>query len=239
MAKLFVDKYKLQYPHLEKQKKKILDILEREEVNFEKTIERGVKELDKLEGQGEKITGEQFLKAQKKHQDLSRKGAAGKFKGGLADHSDITTRYHTATHLLLKALQIVLGDHVHQRGSNITQERLRFDFSHDSKLTDKELKSVEKLVNEKIKEGLVVYKKVMDKDKAIQIGAEHEFDKTYPDKVSVYFMRNPKTKEVFTQEFCGGPHVKNTKDLTKSGKFKIVKEESSSAGIRRIKAILK
>lgn len=270
MAELYIEKYKVQYPHLDENSQKIIDILDREEINFEKTIQRGKGEIDKLEGTGKKITGknlfyiyetygfpiemaldelgiideekrklfeDEFKKAQKEHQIKSREGAKGKFTGGLADHSNITTRYHTATHLLLKALQVVLGDHVHQRGSNITQERLRFDFSHPEKLTDKQRKETEDIVNEKIEAGCKVGKEIISKKEALKIGAEHEFDRSYPDKVSVYFIKE-KNGKIFSKEFCGGPHVETTKDLTKSGRFKIIKEESSGSGIRRIKAVL-
>lgn len=264
MAKLYVDKYKVQYPFLSDMKDKILDIVEKEEINFEKTIERGAKEIDKLEATGKDIKGsdlfniyetygfpiemaldelgiveedkrsiyiDEFEKEQKKHQDLSRKGAEGKFKGGLANQSEITKRYHTATHLLLKALQDILGDNVHQRGSNITEERLRFDFSHTEKLTDKQMKDVEKIVNEKIKSELKIRKKVMSKEEALKIGAECEFPERYPDEVTVYEI------EGFSKELCGGPHVENTKELAKSGKFKIIKEESVGSGVRRVKAV--
>lgn len=265
MAKLYIDKYKVQYPHLKDYSTKILKTLEKEEVNFENTIKRGIKEIDKLEATGKKINGKvlffiyetygfpiemaldelgitypelrkeyinEFEKAQKKHQAQSRKGAEGKFKGGLADHTEISKRYHTATHLLLKALQIVLGNHVHQRGSNITEERLRFDFSHPDKLTEQELKKIEEIVNEKIEEKLKVEKKTMKKEEALKIGAECEFPEKYPDEVTVYFIDD------FSKELCGGPHVKNTKELAKSGKFKIIKEESVGSGVRRIKAVL-
>lgn len=271
MAKLYIDKYKVQYPQLERSADKVLNILEREEVNFEDVIKRGVIEIDKLEATGKKITGKdlfyvyetygfpiemaldelgitdpelwkkyenEFEKAQKKHQKQSRKGA-GKFKGGLADHTEISKRYHTATHLLLKALQMVLGDHVHQRGSNITEERLRFDFSHPDKLTDEQIKKVEQIVNEQIEKKLTVEKKVMSKEEALKIEAECEFPEKYPDTVTVYILRDSKTGEVFSKELCGGPHVANTSELAKSGKFRIIKEESCGSGIRRIKAVLK
>ncbi len=167
------------------------------------------------------------------HQALSRAGAAQKFAGGLADHAEKTVRYHTAHHLLLKALQIVLGSDVHQRGSNITSERLRIDFSYGQKMTDEQKRGVEKIVNEKISESIPVIRTNMKKEEAEKLGAEHEFGAIYPNIVSVYSV-GP-VDNAFSIEFCGGPHVSNTGEL---GHFKIVKEEASSAGIRRIKAVL-
>lgn len=164
----------------------------------------------------------------KKHQDISRAGSEQKFKGGLADTSEQSVKYHTATHLLHYALRKVLGEHVQQKGSNITPERLRFDFAHPTKMTDEEKKKVEDIVNEKIQQAITVENKIMPKDEAIKAGALHFFNEKYPDQVSVYFIGD-------SIEFCGGPHVKNTKDL---GIFKIAKEEAVSAGVRRIKAIL-
>ena len=164
-----------------------------------------------------------------KKQEKSRAGAEHKFKGGLATTGEMETKYHTATHLLNAALKQVLGSHVHQRGSNITAERMRFDFSHDSKLTPEEKQKIEDLVNEWIKQAIPVERMEMEKEKAIAIGAEAMFADKYGDIVTVY-----KIGDVST-EICGGPHVKNTKEL---GHFKIKKEESSSSGVRRIKAIL-
>ena len=176
------------------------------------------------------------------HQARSRAGAAQKFAGGLADQSEQTVRYHTAHHLLLKALQQALGPEVHQRGSNITAERLRIDFNYGAKMTDEQKAAVEKIVNEKIAEGLPVIRTVMNKADAEKLNAEHEFGANYPEQVSVYSIGpkdatqdDPKFAEAFSIEFCGGPHVANTSTL---GHFKISKEEASSAGIRRIKAIL-
>ncbi|MFA6408498.1 MAG: alanine--tRNA ligase-related protein, partial [Candidatus Paceibacterota bacterium] len=176
------------------------------------------------------------------HQALSRAGGAQKFAGGLADTAEQTVRYHTAHHLLLKALQLVLGPDVHQRGSNITSERLRLDFSYVQKMTDEQKADVERIVNEKIAEGLPVIRTVMNKADAEKLSAEHEFGAQYPEQVSVYSIgpagatdADPKFTESFSIEFCGGPHVSNTREL---GHFKIKKEEASSAGIRRIKAVL-
>lgn len=182
----------------------------------------------------------EFEQAEKKHQELSRTASAGMFKGGLADHSIETIRLHTAHHLLLKALQIVLGPDVKQRGSNITSERLRIDFLHEGKLTDEQKKEVERIVNEKIKEDLPVIKKEMRREDAENLGAEREFGQKYPDMVTVYSVgpkeatiENPRYGEAFSMEFCGGPHVAHTGEL---GRFKIQKEEAVSAGVRRIKA---
>jgi alanyl-tRNA synthetase len=180
----------------------------------------------------------EFEEAKKKHSQESRAGAEKKFKGGLADRSTETTRLHTAHHLLLAALQEVLGPHVKQRGSNITSERLRIDFSHADKLTDGEIKKVEDIVNEKIQQGLVVEKKTMPRAAAEKLGAEMEFGKNYGDLVDVYMIKDPESEEIFSKEFCGGPHVENTSELAESGKFKILKEQSSGSGIRRIKAVL-
>ncbi|OHA69044.1 MAG: hypothetical protein A3A27_02555 [Candidatus Wildermuthbacteria bacterium RIFCSPLOWO2_01_FULL_47_18] len=169
-----------------------------------------------------------------KHQTVSRTSAAGKFKGGLADTKEETVRLHTAHHLLLAALRKILGDEVHQRGSNITAERLRIDFSHPQKITPEQLKQIEDLVNEKIQEGLDMMRKEMPKEEALKLGAEMEFGVKYGDTVSVYIAQDTKGN-IFSKEFCGGPHVKNTSEL---GTFKILKEEAVSAGIRRIRAVL-
>jgi alanyl-tRNA synthetase len=186
------------------------------------------------------VAVEHFNEEFKKHQDLSRTASAGTFKGGLADHSEKTTRLHTAHHLLLKALQTVLGPKVKQRGSNITSERLRMDFSFDGKMTDEQKKEVERIVNEKIEEDLPVIHSEIPKDKAETLGAEHEFGQKYPDRVSIYSigpksatLDNPQFEKAFSIEFCGGPHVTHTGAI---GKFKLIKEEAVSAGIRRVRA---
>ncbi len=178
---------------------------------------------------------ETFETEMRKHQDLSRTASAGMFKGGLADHDPKTIKLHTAHHLLLAALQELFGKSVKQKGSNINQERLRIDFSFDRKLTGEEKKKIEDMVNEKIKQGLNVVKREMPLDEAQKIGAEMEFGVKYGNTVSVYFIEDKKGN-VFSKEFCGGPHITNTGEL---GKFNIIKEESVSAGVRRIKAILK
>ena len=180
------------------------------------------------------LNQKEFEEELKKHQDKSRTASAGMFKGGLADHSPETIKLHTAHHLLLAALQQLFGKQVKQRGSNINQERLRIDFSFDRKLTDEEKKQVEDIVNQKIREGMEVVKKEMPKEEAEKLGAESEFGVKYGDRVSVYFIQDNKGN-IFSKEFCGGPHVENTAEL---GTFKIIKEEAVSSGIRRIKAML-
>ena len=244
----------------------------KEEKQFAHTLESGMREFEKVAKSG-RISGadasvlftthgfpfemttelakergidvdeEGFKAEMKKHQELSRSGSEQKFKGGLADTSEKTTRLHTAHHLLLKALQIVLGPSVKQRGSNITQERLRIDFSYGAKLTVEQLAQVEVIVNEKIQEALPVIRSTLPKAEAETLGAEHEFGAKYPDMVSVYSVGpknatqdDPKFGQAFSIEFCGGPHVSNTSEL--AGTFKIKKEEAVAAGIRRIKAVL-
>ena len=238
-----------------------------EEDKFRETLERGMREFEKgtdaftlfttygfpleitkelAKERGIKIDEKDFKKKMMGHQELSRSRFEQKFKGGLADTAEKTVRLHTAHHLLLRALQMVLGPEVHQRGSNITQERLRIDFSHSQKLTDKQKEEIERIVNGKIKEGLPVIRSEMSREEARELGAEHEFGQKYPEMVSVYSIgpknatpENPKFNERFSVEFCGGPHVSNTKELVEGGKcFRILKEEAVAAGIRRIKAVL-
>lgn len=258
LAEIVVKDYGDYYSELKKNKQRIFEELQKEEEKFEKTLEKGLKEFEKMAAQGNisgteafllfqsygfplemteeladekkiKVNTQEFLAEFQKHQELSRKGAEQKFKGGLADLSAETVRLHTATHLLNEALRKVIDPKIKQRGSNITPERLRFDFSFDRKLTPEEIKKVEDEVNRVIKKQLPVVCKEMSKDQAVKIGAEMEFGQKYPDKVTVYFVGD------YSKEFCGGPHVKNTKEV---GKFKIVKEEASSAGVRRIKAVV-
>ncbi len=185
---------------------------------------------------------ERFHEEMKRHQELSRTASAGVFKGGLADHSEKTTRLHTAHHLLLKALQTVLGPQVKQRGSNITSERLRMDFSYDGKMTEEQKQDAERIVNEKVAEDLPVVRSELAREEAEKLGAEHEFGQKYPNRVSVYSVgpksataQDPQFDRAFSIEFCGGPHVAHTGEI---GHFKIVKEEASSAGIRRIRGII-
>ncbi|HYE22050.1 MAG TPA: alanine--tRNA ligase, partial [Verrucomicrobiae bacterium] len=169
----------------------------------------------------------------KRHQDLSRTASAGQFKGGLASHSDKVVRLHTATHLMNAALRRVLGEHVYQKGSNITEERTRFDFTHDQKLTDEEKQQIEGMVNNWILADLPVKKEVMSLEDARKLGAIGVFGEKYSDMVSIYTILDPKSGEVISREFCGGPHVEHTGVV---GRFKIQKEEAVSAGVRRIKA---
>jgi len=176
-----------------------------------------------------KVDIEGFQKEFKKHQELSRRGAEKKFRGGLVEYTKETIRLHTATHLLHQALRDVLGNHVRQAGSNITKERLRFDFTHPTKLSADQIKKVENIVNQKIGEALPITYTEMKFTEAKKKGALAFFRERYPEKVKVYFIGN------YSKEVCGGPHVKNTREL---GRFRIIKEEASSAGVRRIKAIL-
>ena len=265
---LNIDTLKEMYPELHQNSNKIKSVIIEEKDKFEKTLERGEREFNKIvnrmknEGQdtisgqdlftlyetygfppevtqdlareaGLKVDTTEFDKLFKEHQEKSRMGSEQKFKGGLAGTGEQEVRYHTATHLLNAALKVILGKDVHQKGSNITPERMRFDFSCDHKLTDEETKKVEDLVNEWIAQGLDVKCEEMKKDDAIKSGAECMFIEKYPDIVTVYSIGND--KETVSKELCGGPHVKNTSEL---GHFKIKKEEASSAGVRRIKAIL-
>ena len=174
-------------------------------------------------------------KFRQEHRELSKTASAGMFKGGLVDHNLKTIKLHTAHHLLLAALQEVFGKTIKQKGSNINSERLRIDFSFDRKLTDEEIKKIEDIVNEKINNGLLVVKREMQKEEAQKIGAEMEFGVKYGDMVSVYFIEDKKGN-IFSKEFCGGPHVASTSEL---GKFKIIKEESLGSGVRRIRGVLK
>ncbi len=175
-----------------------------------------------------------FEKLMSEHQNLSRAGSEKKFKGGLLDTSEMSVKYHTATHLLHQALHDVLGDYVSQKGSNITPERLRFDFSYPEKMTDEQKKKVEDIVNEKIKAGLPVNKIILPKEKALATGARHSFNEKYGDEVNVYYIGET-LNSAYSKEFCGGPHVENTSVL---GVFKITKEEAVAQGIRRIKGTL-
>ena len=245
------------YPFVQKATSSIREELKKEEIRFRKTLTHGLRELEKMgnnvdafmlfttygfpveltveiaKERGLLVDFDTVQKQMKEHQAFSRAGATQKFAGGLADHAEQTVRYHTAHHLLLKALQMVLGKDVHQRGSNITSERLRIDFSYGQKMTPEQKSEVEKIVNEKIAEAIPVIRTDMKKEDAEKLGAEHEFGATYPDMVSVYSV-GP-LDSAFSIEFCGGPHVSNTGELSH---FKILKEEASSAGVRRIKAVL-
>lgn len=246
-----VEKYGEFYPEL-RHSEKILEELNKEEIKFGETLSSGLKLLEKeitgrqafdlfqtygfpleLTREFSKIKNEEeFANEFRKHQELSRTASAGMFKGGLVDHEPQTIKHHTAHHLLLAALRQVLGNHVVQRGSNVSSERLRIDFSHPEKLTKGQLAEVEKIVNQKISEDLEVKKEEMPKEEAEKLGALAEFGAKYGDTVSVYTIHN-KDGTVFSREFCGGPHVSRTGEL---GQFKILKEEAVSSGVRRIKA---
>ncbi|MEX0616198.1 MAG: alanine--tRNA ligase [Candidatus Woykebacteria bacterium] len=256
VTKEFVPIYEEFYPELRENIRTIYEELSGEEAKFQKVLTAGLKEFEKL---GSEITGKDAfflyesygfppeltfeLAADKnltvdrtlfneeftRHQEVSRAGSAKKFAGGLADHSEKVVRGHTATHLLHQALRDVLGKQAHQTGSNITAERIRFDFSYDKKMTPEEIKKVEDIVNQKIKEDLVVTKTLMSQEEADKKGAIGLFPEKYDEKVSIYQI------DKYSIEFCGGPHVKNTSEV---GKFKIVKEESVGANTRRIKAVL-
>jgi len=176
-----------------------------------------------------KVDKQGFEESFKKHQEISRAGSEQVFKGGLADNSEIVTRYHSATHLLHKALRLVLGNHVAQKGSNITAERLRFDFSHPAPMTPEQIADVERIVNEQIARDLPVTMEMMSPEEAKAAGAIALFGEKYEPIVKVYTMGD------FSKEVCGGPHVSHTGEI---GKFKIIKEQSSSAGVRRIYAVL-
>lgn len=257
IAKLLISKYKKYYSELDSNEAVVLEVLKNEKEKFNRTLEKGLREFAKVSNKdidgnvafhlydtygfpielteelahdaGINVDVKGFQEKFKAHQELSRTASAGKFKGGLAGNSEIETKYHTATHLLNAALKVVVGPDVHQKGSNITDERMRFDFSCDHKLSDEEKQKTEDLVNEWINEGLDVSVQEMKKEDAIKSGAECMFIEKYPDIVTVYSIGD------VSKELCGGPHVKNTSEL---GHFKIKKEEASSAGVRRIKAIL-
>lgn len=264
VAEVAISVFQDVYPELRKNKDFVINQLYKEEEKFKGALERGLKEFEKtisdeqltvnkiIQGEavfrlydtygfpvemtkelaqerGLQIDEEGFKKAFEKHQEISRAGAEQKFKGGLADYSELTAKLHTATHLLLAALRQVLGPYVFQKGSNITAERLRLDFVHDKKMTEDEIKKVEEIVNQKIQEDLPVIMEEMSLEEAKQREAVGVFESKYEECVKVY------TINAFSKEICGGPHANRTGEL---GKFKIVKEEASSAGVRRIKAIL-
>jgi alanyl-tRNA synthetase len=264
VAQVAIDKYKGPYPELGEKAAFVLSELKAEEEKFLETLKKGEAEFEKMlpnlqknpqkvmsgrlafklydtygfpielteelaaEG-GLTVNREEFDEAFKKHQELSRAGSEQVFKGGLADHSEQTTAYHTATHLLQKALRMVLGDHVGQKGSNITAERMRFDFTHNAPMTKEQIDEVERIVNEQIKADLPVKMEMMPLEDAKKSGAMALFGEKYESVVKVYSIGN------FSKEVCGGPHVERTGDM---GTFKIQKEQSSSAGVRRIRAVL-
>lgn len=264
LALIVLDLYGLPYPELIEHKGFILDELAAEEAKFSETLQKGEREFEKMlpnlmkgtsrvingriafklydtygfpieltkelaEEHGFTVDEEGFAAAFQKHQETSRAGAEQQFKGGLADHSELTTSLHTATHMLHKALRTVLGDHVGQKGSNITTDRLRFDFTHPQPMTAEEIKKVEDMVNEQIQKDLPVTCETMTLEEARDRGAIAFFDSKYGEQVKVYSIGD------YSKEVCGGPHVTHTGDM---GHFHIQKEQSSSAGVRRIKAVL-
>ena len=264
IAESVVENFKCAYSELEQNKEKIFNELTAEENKFRETLRKGEVEFQKLlpnlmknpqkvipgrvafrlydtfgfpieltqelaDENGFTVDVEGFKEAEKKHQELSRSQSAGTFKGGLAEQSEITTKYHTATHLLQQALVNVLGEHVAQKGSNITAERMRFDFTHPQPMTKEEIQQVEDIVNEQIKKDLPVTMEIMDLEEAKNSGARALFGEKYESKVKVYSIGD------FSKEVCGGPHVEHTGLI---GTFKIAKEQSSSAGVRRIRAVI-
>ena len=268
IAKTVISKLGSHYPELTKNKNFILEELEREETQFRTTLKKGEKQFQKVaatvsdvlsgeaafdlyqtygfpiemteelaEEAGLKVDLEGFKEAEKAHQALSKAGAEQKFKGGLSrENIEEETSLHTATHLLLAGLREVLGDHVHQAGSNITAERLRFDFTHGEKMTPEEKEAVTKYVNDAMAAGAEqIYEEMPKVDAKQDETIEASFWERYPDIVKVFTFKDESGK-VWTRELCGGPHVKNTADI--KGTFKIKKEESSSRGVRRIKAVL-
>ncbi len=260
-----VNEYASAYPDVKANEQKITNVILGEDKKFTATLAKGLKEFEKLFSaqnslsgtdafnlyqtygfpwelthelvtkKGSQVSSSEFEAEFKKHQDLSRTASAGDFKGGLASHSEKIVKLHTATHLMQKALRVVLGDHVWQKGSNITEERTRFDFTHPEKMTDEQKKQVEDLVNGWINRDLVVKAESMPLEKARELGAIGLFGEKYGDMVNIYTISDKDTAEVVSREFCGGPHVEHTNVI---GKFKIIKEEAVSAGVRRIKATI-
>ena len=285
IATIFISQFKSIYESVSKYSQRIIEELNKEEQKFQKTIESGLREFEKVDWRGvldeelknqkgslaghaeaflpgkiafdlyqtygfplemtqeilkEKgisFDSKEFAEEFKKHQDLSRTASAGKFKGGLADNSAKVTALHTSTHLMLAALRKELGNDVHQAGSNITEERTRFDFTYHEKVPREVLDRIETYVNMAIEAGATITTKVMDKAEAKASGVEGSFWDKYPEKVTVYQVEGP-DGTIYSQELCGGPHVAITTDIAEFGRFKIMKEEASSAGVRRIKAIL-
>ena len=268
LVDLYVDTLKEMYPELDKNRETIKSVLLEEKDKFAKTLEKGEREFlkvaEKIQQEGKdtidvktlfnlyetygfppeitkdlaaehdlKVDDKDFEKLFKEHQEKSRMGSEQKFKGGLASSGEIETKYHTATHLLNAALKVIVNPDCHQKGSNITADRMRFDFNCDHKLTDEEKQKLEELVNKWIEEDLPVSVETMKKEDAVKSGAECMFIEKYPDMVTVYSIGTP--DNIISKELCGGPHVKHTGEI---GHFKIKKEESSSSGIRRIKAVI-
>ena len=259
VADAVIERFGSLYPRLTRERETVHRVLDAEERSFGRALDRGLREVDRLVLRGDPIDGStlfglfethglppemsieelrrrgvdagdwqlEFDESQRRHQARSQAGSGQRFAGGLVTRSDRAVRLHTATHLLGGALRRVLGDHVHQRGSNITDERLRFDFNHDARLSDAELEQVSEIVNQAIDDDLPVEMHSMPRDEADRLGAEREFGHRYPDVVSVYTIGD------LSAEFCGGPHVARTSEV---GRFRILKQESSGAGVRRIRA---
>jgi len=269
-AKVYAD----HYPHVGDAANLIGEELTKEETKFRKTLEQGLKELEKLvagpgvsaedafvlftsygfpieltqelaQERGISLDMDAVARKMKEHQETSRAGGAQRFAGGLADHAEATVRYHTTHHILLRALQMVLGPEVKQRGSNITSERLRIDFSSPAKMTDEQKVEVEKIVNETVAQNLPVTRTVLPREEAEKLGAQMEFGVKYPDMVTVYSVgpinaseEKPDLAHAFSLEFCGGPHVTNTSEIASAGVFRIKKEEAVASGVRRIKGVI-
>ncbi|PWU23312.1 alanine--tRNA ligase [Candidatus Cerribacteria bacterium 'Amazon FNV 2010 28 9'] len=249
--------YEEPYPSVKRQAESVKEILKTEEQKFKKTLNKGLKEIEKIESlngeiafklfetygfpleltqeiaieRGQVVDKTQFEAEFVKHRELSRTASVGMFKGGLADHSEVTTKYHTATHLLQAALRKVLGTHVGQKGSNITVERMRFDFSHPQALTKDEIQQVENQINDWIAQNLPVTVATMSKEDALKSGAIAFFIEKYPETVTVYTIGKDPVTDWISKELCGGPHVTHTGEI---GKVEITKEQAVSAGVRRI-----
>jgi len=267
VGEIAISQFSAVWPQLKEDEERILNTLEQEEIKFNKTIEKGIKKLEKIVTKKEKIDGKtaftlyetygfpiemtteelenkniefdkekllnNFNTAMKQHQEQSRTASKGMFKGGLADTSKMSTKYHTTTHLLLEALRRVLGNQIRQKGANITPERLRFDYNSDKKLTPEQVKKVEDIINQQIQKNLPVTYEVLPKDEAIKKVETAVFTEKYGDEIKVYYIGEK--EKPFSIEICGGPHVESTGNL---GTFRITKQKNVGAGIKRIKGVL-
>ncbi len=268
LVDVVVAEYHEAYPELSERQSAIVQVLTAEQQKFAKTLEKGLKEFEKLfssqnsisgtdafnlyqtfgfpveltvelaQTSGQEVDRSEFEQEFRKHQDLSRSASvgAGEFRGGLANHSPKTVEYHTTTHLMHQALREVLGPEVWQKGSNINEQRTRFDFTYPAKMTDEQKQKVEQLVNDRIARDGVVTSEFMPLERARELGAIGLFGEKYADTVSIYTITDPQNGEILSREFCGGPHVEHTAQI--KGKFKIAKEEAVSAGVRRVKGVL-
>ena len=258
IADVVIDVFKDDYSHVKDSKKNIIETITQEETKFMTTLSKGLREIEKIDtldgksafflyetygfpvelteeiakDRGQKVDKKVFEKEFEKHKELSRTASSGKFKGGLADNSEEVTKLHTTTHLLHKALRLVLGDNVSQKGSNITSERLRFDFSHPNKLTDEEISKVEEIINDQVEKDLPVQFEVKEYEEAINEGALAFFGERYPDEVKVYTIGKGNW---FSKEVCGGPHVSSTGEI---GRVRIKKQEKIGADLMRVYAIV-